>query len=254
MRTAYWCSSVLLISLFFVSCVSLATEPFSDDTYPADITFSAETARGCLCYGDEGGVLSAHDMRIRIKNGRAYPVSNPLLALDGLTAEGGALNLLFGFFSGDDGHLRKQSYKVSLTVDGDEQVLKQSMLLYKDERGRQYVMRTFTTDGTRYTFQHSFSDFFVAYPYMFCELQNGGDTYKVFAVDGQEGCEKRFVAQGILNERQQYVIFRGNALVARFTRSGYVLYATDSPAVLKKSIAVIAGMFRFIAEQEGAGV
>ena len=252
MRTAYWCSSVLLVLLFFASCVSLATEPFSDDTYPTDITLSAETARGCLFYGDEGGQVSGHDMRIRIKNGRAYPVSNPLLALDGLTAEGGALNFLFGLFSGDDGHLRKQSYKAYLTVDGDEQVLKRSMLLYKDERGRQYIKRSFTADGTRYTFQHSFSDFFVAYPYMFCELQNGDDTYKVFAVDGQAGYEKRFVTQGILNERQQYVIFRGNALVARFTRTGYVLYATDSPAVLKKSIAVIAGVFRFIAERENA--
>lgn len=253
MRTAYWCSSVLLLSLLFASCVSLATEPFSDDTYPADITLSDETARGSLFYGDEDGPLSAHDMRIRIKTGRAYPVSNPLLALNDITAEGGALHFLSGFFSGDDGHLRKQPYKAYLTVDGDEQVLKQSMLLYKDERGRQYVKRSFTADGTRYIFQNSFSDFFVAYPYLFCELQNGNDSYKVFAVGGQEGGEKRFVAQGILDDSQQYVIFRGNALVARFTRNDYVLYAADSPAVLKKNIAVIAGVFRFIAEQECAG-
>lgn len=268
---------LVLTACLFSSCVSLAQDKFIDDAYPAETVLSAETEilSGKIFYGDSdsgkaksnskksyetsGNEAGGNDLKIRIKKGMKYPVSNPLLALNGSKTENGSVNVFFSPFSGEDGNMMKNRYKAFLTFGGVEKKLNQSVLLYKDSRGRQYIKKTFKSGGISYKFQNSFSDIYVKYPYMFCEIQDGKKIYKVFAVDenwrsgsDSESVEKRFVTQGIRNEKQKYIVVSGNSIVADFTRSEYTLYPRDSEsaAVLKESIAVVLSVFRFIEENE----
>lgn len=269
---------LVLTACLFSSCVSLAQDKFIDDAYPAETVLSSETEilSGKIFYEDSdskseteskgkesaetsGKEIGGNDLKIRIKKGMKYPVSNPLLALNGSKTENGSVNVFFSPFSGEDGNMMKNRYKAFLTFGGVEKKLNQSVLLYKDSRGRQYIKKTFKSGGISYKFQNSFSDIYVKYPYMFCEIQDGKKIYKVFAVDenwrsgsDSESVEKRFVTQGIRNEKQKYIVVSGNSIVADFTRSEYTLYPRDSEsaAVLKESIAVVLSVFRFIEENE----
>lgn len=288
MKKVFICSSgfvfasaaafLVLTACLFSSCVSLAQDKFIDEAYPSETVLSAETEilSGKIFYEDSdnksetesksknsaetsGKEIGGNDLKIRIKKGMKYPVSNPLLALSGAKSENGSMNVFFTPFSGDDGNMMKNKYKAFLTVGGVEKKLSQSVLVYKDNRGRQYVKKTFKSGGVSYKFQNSFSDFYVKYPYMFCEIQDGKKIYKVFAVgenwqsgsDSESG-EKRFITQGIRNESQKYVVVSGNSIAADFTKSEYNLYPADSEsaAVLKESIAVVLSVFRFIEENE----
>lgn len=96
-------------------CLRLTQEKFTDETYPSTIIFSDETANGSIFYKKEN--LSKNDLKIRIKNGIKYPVSNPFLALNGITAENDSLNFFFHPFSSDVGNFMKQKYTVYFTVD-----------------------------------------------------------------------------------------------------------------------------------------
>lgn len=269
---------LVLTACLFSSCVSLAQDKFIDDAYPAETVLSSETEilSGKIFYEDSdskseteskgkesaetsGKEIGGNDLKIRIKKGMKYPVSNPLLALSGAKTENGSMNVFFTPFSGEDGNMMKNRYKAFLTFGGVEKKLNQSVLLYKDSRGRQYIKKTFKSGGISYKFQNSFSDIYVKYPYMFCEIQDGKKIYKVFAVDenwrsgsDSESVEKRFVTQGIRNEKQKYIVVSGNSIVADFTRSEYTLYPRDSEgsAVLKESIAVVLSVFKFIEENE----
>lgn len=263
----------------FSSCVSLAQDRFIDEAYPSEAVLPdpAEIVSGKIFYEARGGGKNKaksrsrksgetvdegtdeNDLKIRIKKGMKYPVSNPLLALSGSKTENGSMNVFFTPFSGDDGNMMKNKYKAFLTVGGVEKKLSQSVLVYKDSRGLQYIKKTFKSGGVSYKFQNSFSDFYVKYPYMFCEIQDGKKLCKVFAVDenyksgfGSESGEKRFITQGIRNESQKYVVVSGNSIAADFTKSDYNLYPADSEsaAVLKESIAVVLSVFRFIEENE----
>ena len=248
MKTVFFGYNLIVLSIFFTSCVSLTHEKFTDETYPSNIIFPDETANGNIFYENEN--LSKNDLKIQIKKGIKYSVSNPLLALSGNTAENGSFNFFFNPFSGDDGNFMKQKYKVNFTVDGVEQKIKQTVLIYKDNRGRQYIKRFFTVNGASYKFQNSISNLYVKYPYMFCEITKGDNIYKIFTVGENFNSEKRFIDQGIKNENQNYIVILNGTAVASFTKKEYRLYTQNSQEMLKKSIAIISSVFRFIEENE----
>lgn len=247
------------------SCTSLSQDKFIDENYPSEFLESenSDVVSGKIFYENNQNhteyKIDINDLTIRIKKGIKYPVSNPLLALSDVKAENGSLNVFFRPFSGDDGNLKKQKYKAFLTIDGVEKKINQSVIIYKDNRGKQYIKKTFKIGEVSYKFQNSFSDFYVEYPYMFCEITNGDKIYKVFAVDedyqsnlSSKSGEKRFISQGIKNENQKYIVVLGNSIIAEFTKSEYKIYQTTDGNVpnLKKSVAIILSMFRFIEEDE----
>lgn len=266
------------IYLFFVvlsvSCTSLSQDKFIDETYPEKIYFLSETefTNGKIIYENKHKQSSENfdrkinekknntDLKISVKNGMKYPVSNPLLALDDITVKDGSLNVFFTPFSGEDRNLIKCKYKVFFTIANNEEELNQSILIYKDNRGRQYLKKTFKVGNVSYKFQNSFSNFYVKLPYMFCEIANGNNIYKVFAVDNLDENylnvfdskvgEKRFIEQCLKNKNQKYAIVLNDSLVASFTNSEYKLYAPDSEDFLKKSIVIILSIFRFIENYE----
>jgi len=250
MKKVFYCFNFAVFSILFTACVGFVQNGITDKTYPADIVFLPAAVEGRIFYGNKTERLAENDLNIKIKNGIRYPVSDPLLALSGVTAEKGRLNLFFNPFSGDDGNLKKNKYTVYFTISEIEQKIKQSILIYSDSRGRQYIKQSFKANGIFYTFRNSFSNSFVQFPYMFCEIKKGKNIYEVFAVDKNSVYEKRFLEEGILDENREYFIFSNNILAARFTKTGYTVYLRDSESVLKKSIAVILSIFKFIEESE----
>lgn len=213
----FFFSFVIFSVIFFISCTSLSQDKFIDENYPSEFLESenSDVVSGKVFYENNQNhteyEIDLDDIKIRIKKGIKYPVSNPLLALSDVKAENGSLNVFFRPFSGGDSNLLKNKYKVFLTIDEAEQKLKQSFLIYKDNRGKQYIKKTFKVGNVSYKFQNSFSDFYVEYPYMFCEITNGDEIYKVFAVDedyqnnsDSKSGEKRFISQGIKNKNMLF--------------------------------------------------
>lgn len=225
-----------------ISCTSLSQDKFIDETYPYEAISPTESENigGKIFYESNENLnedkITTDDLIIKIKKGIKYPVSNPLLALSDIKIEKGALNVFFNFFSGEDGNLMKYKYKAFMTINSIERKINQSILIYKDNRGRQYIKKTFKIKNVTYKFQNSFSDFYTEYPYMFCEITNGEKIYKVFAI----------------NENQKYVIILDNNIVADFTKSEYKLYNANSEnsTILKESIAIILSTFNFIEKNE----
>ena len=248
-----------------ISCTSLSQDKFIDETYPYEAISltESETIGGKIFYENNKNFnedkITTDDLIIKIKKGIKYPVSNPLLALSDIKIEKGAMNVFFNFFSGEDGNLMKYKYKAFMKINNIERKINQSILIYKDNRGRQYIKKTFKIKNVTYKFQNSFSDFYTEYPYMFCEITNGEKIYKVFAINensqnvsDSESGEKKFISQGIKNENQKYVIILDNSIVADFTKSEYKLYNSNSEnsTILKESIAIILSTFNFIEKNE----
>ena len=129
MKKVFYCFNFAVFSILFTACVGFVQNGITDKTYPADIVFLPAAVEGRIFYGNKTERLAENDLNIKIENGIRYPVSDPLLALSGVTAEKGRLNLFFNPFSGDDGNLKKNKYTVYFTISEIEQKIKMIEML-----------------------------------------------------------------------------------------------------------------------------